>query len=57
LTFIYKILDVIFIAINKGLDERILVNMDRWTKVEKEFVTITCSAYYIMKILNIMTVE
>jgi hypothetical protein len=29
LTFIYKILDVIFIAINKGLDERILVNMDR----------------------------
>jgi hypothetical protein len=56
-TFTYKIFDMTFVAINMGLEERNIVNMDRLTKLEKETVTITCPVYYIIKILNVKTLE
>ena len=57
MTFSYKIFDMTFIAVNMGLEQRTIVNMDRLTKLEKETVNITCPVYYIVKIINVKTIE
>ena len=57
ITFTYKIFDISFVAVYFGKQKRNIVNIDRQTKKEEEFVTITCPVYYILKFTDIQTIK